>query len=663
MICVDMLGEGFDLPELKIAAVHAPHKSLPATLQFIGRFARTNASKLGKAKFLAIPSAVEGVLERLYVEGADWQELIVELTETRIQKEVNIREIIEGFDTPIFIEPDFENISLFSLRPYHHVKVFKVTGEVDLECDLSRLLNPVYRKHNHDMSADLFITRDVSKPKWSISDEFIGYRFNLFIVYYDATTNLLFISASEKSPQTYEAIAHSYSRGIAFPLSLDKVDKVLTELEDFDFWNIGMRNRFAKNNTESYRIMAGESPEKSIQRSDARIFHRGHLFGTARENGNKVTIGYSSSSKVWSHQYESVASLIGWCQKLAKRIDSNGTVKTYSAIDFLSVGKTVSEIPTGPVGVGWHEVVYKNPPLVRYEYGGKIIENRQLLDFTLSLELDASTDDVLRFKVEDENINCSFDFSLKANPRLVQVGGATTNVWITKGLREASLFEFLSLFPVTFFFADFSSLCLDQYYAYGDVEIEPFDGESQMTAIDWDSEGVDIRSEVKSSVRGKTIQEYYSERLPEGDDDIVFLDDSSGEIADFVTFHLGPELITIRFYHCKKAHGVNAVLRDAYDVCGQVLTSLIWVNNRGLLDQILYRERNTIRSKFLKGDRNQLRELLKKTRTIKTRYEIMIVQPGFRKSDLSEEIAHILASADDYIRSALCEPLRIICRG
>jgi superfamily II DNA or RNA helicase len=44
ILCVDMLGEGFDLPALKVAAVHDPHKSLGVTLQFIGRFARTSTN-------------------------------------------------------------------------------------------------------------------------------------------------------------------------------------------------------------------------------------------------------------------------------------------------------------------------------------------------------------------------------------------------------------------------------------------------------------------------------------------------------------------------------------------------------------------------------------------------------------------------------------------
>lgn len=49
IICVDMLGEGFDFPNLKIAAIHVAHRSLANTLQFIGRFARTNAINVGAA--------------------------------------------------------------------------------------------------------------------------------------------------------------------------------------------------------------------------------------------------------------------------------------------------------------------------------------------------------------------------------------------------------------------------------------------------------------------------------------------------------------------------------------------------------------------------------------------------------------------------------------
>ncbi len=52
VVCVDMLGEGFDLPELKIAAFHDIRKSLAVTLQLAGRFTRTRPD-LGEATFIA----------------------------------------------------------------------------------------------------------------------------------------------------------------------------------------------------------------------------------------------------------------------------------------------------------------------------------------------------------------------------------------------------------------------------------------------------------------------------------------------------------------------------------------------------------------------------------------------------------------------------------
>jgi superfamily II DNA or RNA helicase len=93
-----MLGEGFDFPQLKIAAIHAPHKSLAVTLQFIGRFARTNADNLGTAKFLAVPSDIEIEAERLYEERAVWHKLVPNLLQTRVEQELRDREAIATFE-------------------------------------------------------------------------------------------------------------------------------------------------------------------------------------------------------------------------------------------------------------------------------------------------------------------------------------------------------------------------------------------------------------------------------------------------------------------------------------------------------------------------------------------------------------------------------------
>ena len=54
VICVDMFGEGYDLPNLKILALHRKCKSLPIFMQLIGRFTRTSLDiKLGTATIVA----------------------------------------------------------------------------------------------------------------------------------------------------------------------------------------------------------------------------------------------------------------------------------------------------------------------------------------------------------------------------------------------------------------------------------------------------------------------------------------------------------------------------------------------------------------------------------------------------------------------------------
>lgn len=61
VVCVDMLKEGFDYPEFKIAAVHSVHKSLGVLLQFIGRFTRTRKD-LGDASFVVNYAEEKNVL-------------------------------------------------------------------------------------------------------------------------------------------------------------------------------------------------------------------------------------------------------------------------------------------------------------------------------------------------------------------------------------------------------------------------------------------------------------------------------------------------------------------------------------------------------------------------------------------------------------------------
>ena len=109
VVCVDMLGEGFDLPALKIAAIHDPHRSLAITLQFIGRFARA-----GDAATAFVPrqfGRLDDRLRQLYAEDSDWNALVSDLSQTEVDREVKRSQ----FDNAFTQRPD--EVAIESLRP------------------------------------------------------------------------------------------------------------------------------------------------------------------------------------------------------------------------------------------------------------------------------------------------------------------------------------------------------------------------------------------------------------------------------------------------------------------------------------------------------------------------------------------------------------------
>ncbi|MDF5873048.1 helicase-related protein [Pseudomonas aeruginosa] len=94
IVCVDMLGEGFDLPELKIAGLHDPHKSVAVTIQFVGRFTRQDP-RLGDATVIANTGVddIDRSLAKLFAEDADWNTLVEALSSARIERQVRRAEM------------------------------------------------------------------------------------------------------------------------------------------------------------------------------------------------------------------------------------------------------------------------------------------------------------------------------------------------------------------------------------------------------------------------------------------------------------------------------------------------------------------------------------------------------------------------------------------
>jgi superfamily II DNA or RNA helicase len=367
VVCVDMLGEGFDLPNLKIAALHSPHKSLAVTLQFVGRFARTTGPNLGTATFYALASEMQIEKAKLYRDGAVWEEIIPNLSAHRIEEEETTREDLSTFTAPEESDSDEIDLSLYSLRPYHHVKLFATGPDTDItrEIEFPAGMEILHRHISEELSAAVFIIRRRIRPEWTVTQDFDTTEHHLIINYYDRDSGILFICSSLRQDGLYTHIGNEYAAdnqqsSLRGP-SVKRLNRVLLDLDDLRFFNIGMRKSVLGDTSEAYRTIAGSNADEAIDQNAGRSFRRGHWYGSAVSHDENVTIGLSSAAKLWSNKNTQIPSLIKWCRDLARKIASERTPKTNSGLDLLSTGEDLTQLPSEVVFLDWNEGTCPDP--------------------------------------------------------------------------------------------------------------------------------------------------------------------------------------------------------------------------------------------------------------------------------------------------------------
>jgi superfamily II DNA or RNA helicase len=664
IICVDMFGEGFDLPNLKIAAIHAPHKSLEITLQFIGRFARTNAGNIGVAKFLAVPSEIEVEGTKLFNEDAVWQQIITNLSEARIDEEVAVSEAINTFRPIIETDFDYQDISLHSLRPYFHVKIYKVDPGVAVDINQLITLPSQFEIVRHEVSLDLntaaFLTREIQKQRWTHQKELARVEHDLFIIYYDMDANLLFINASRKSNSLYEHIAGFFTNGKHSLLPQKETNSVLATLTNYNFFNIGMRRLHLSPHQETYRISAGPSTQNAVSPTDGRMYSRGHVQGTATDaNGKSVNIGYSSAAKVWSNASNRIPIFVDWAKILAHRIHNHRNFLTGSSLDWLSIGEEVESIPDGVIAACWNLDVYTNS---RELLGIRDSDPfGQLSDFDVYVDRQASKNGVVRLRLSNKEHSFEIDYLLKnGHPEIQGIQSDLSTLSVIIGRNDIIFINYLRDFPFLLFFSDFSTLSGNQI-SKSYKNLESFN-KSQINVVDWTTLGVDIQREFTIPGRANTlnnlsIHDYLKRYLPTLKSQIVFYDHGSGEMADFVTFNLTKSSLIIQFFHCKGANGNSPGSRidDVYEVAGQVVKSLIWLKLSILKERIYKREsRGSI---YLKGNYSELEAIISQANNHSLEFEMILVQPGISQSKMIENVATVLSAADSFIIRNGCSQL------
>lgn len=653
IICVDMLGEGFDFPNLKIAAIHEPQKSLASTLQFIGRFARTNAENIGTAKFIAMNDEALRIENRkLYTSDAVWQDMIIEMSEEKINCDLENSEAIKQFSRP---ENGQDTISLHNIRPNCHARVYRVT-DFNLEGVFPEELSVgenIYRSGDTNTIVGIATTNDT--PLWLESNQPLNTAVNLYIVHYQTETGLLFIYSQQKTEVIYESIADSFCESHT-KIPRNEMNRVLAGFSNYEFFNTGMQNRYAEAG-ESYRIYAGSNTAASIDETTGMMLSAGHAFCKVNQDGADATIGYSSGSKFWSSSYLPIPEYVSWCDTFGKKI-VNGKleVKTNTNYDRLPIPMGISKYSNNIIFCFFPENAFLSPPSLRING----------TDERIGLLTDADLN-VIGITPDESGVVFDFIFGDVTERFVCNAMGeyaSSTNQFLCRdGIHATTLAEYFTENPLLFKAAD-DTVYSGHEVLKGNIIFEGFD-QNRVVAFDWDELNADITKEAEGAPKGKvTIQEAIKEHLLQGEQySHIFFDHGPGEIADFLTFRPEGSFIKVELYHCKAMKGkqYNSSVEDVYEVAQQAVKSTVWIKSKtALLTKIQARIKGSSTSAFLRGDLKTLKALLQSQKAMETM--IYIVQPAVSKeTTMNEPFGKVLSAAAFYIRhTGRAKELKII---
>lgn len=677
IVCVDMLGEGFDLPELKIAAFHDIRKSLPITLQFAGRFTRTKYDeKLGHASFVAniADLDVRAELEELYADGANWNQILSDTSYGHINDEEEYRNLMDGFENL-----SNSNIPFSNIHPKFSVVVYKNKTTSWFPKNFSKGI-PGFEELQykfHDINKEekilVIVTARTVNVEWVNHKDIQQLVWDMIIVFWDTKNNLLFINSSDNGSlykDLAEAIIGDENKMPELIRGID-VFKSFHNIKRTKLRNVGLKYFIGKD--IRFRMHVGSDVAEALSLAERQKGEKAFVVGNGFENGERTNIGASYKGRIWNViKKGDLKEFRQWCIELGEKLIDN-QIDSNQILKETLIPETISIIPDiAAICIDWDEDVYmSHENHYRFSIGGSI---STLADTDIQLEKNQSVKGKLLFSIITDFKKADFELELFENVtgddryadfKINQI--SNEKVEISYGNKTITGVQFFEKYIPTIWFADGSALTGNEYIQLKQsISVYPKDN-----IIAWDWKGVSLSKEsqqvypkITDSIQYKVIEE-----LKKEDFDIIYDDDYSGEIADVITIKLHPDKLCIRLYHLKFAIDgkVSDQVKNLYEVCGQAQKSVHWKHKEGtdFFNHLLRRENKKRNghncSRLEVGTKRELEKLLSiAKKEIPMEYEIYIVQPGFSKTTATDEILTLLGVTENYIKEIAGINLKVI---
>ena len=655
VVCVDMFGEGYDLPNLKILALHKKCKSLPIFMQLVGRFTRVNnTKKLGQATIISniVADDICEQFQELYQADADWNLLIGNLSKEKM--------VEEFFSSSIDGEYNHELIrKLFSSNSFYIKNSATIYKEIDADINgifeknnLKKFFNKLSDKYISAIFKDedlgIILSRKKVTPMWVSSDELQFDLYDIFIFLKKDTD--LFIHGSNKD------LVHNLAKELGFVnYSFPDLFRIFYNLERSAFANLGM---LSTSRNIRFRMFTGTDVYKELTQQDLNNNALSNLFGHGYIDGKKASLGCSRKGITWSMSSANIYQWVKWCESLYDKIH-NEMIPLNSFINNMLEPFSVDDLAKfNIITISPVDLISKAVNLIRIR--GEL--GLKTLSFSFYEIVNIKQDkEKISFSIKiyfEDDYFCTFDY--KYNLAV----GFTLISESYNGIKLNCEVDFIKELPVKLglvaWTSSFEVISLNEKTGYK-TKYSYTLAKDKVTELDWT--GVETNKEswnfgkVSNSVQGKIIDLIQSQ---ENKPNILFYDDGSNELADLIGFWIDEEQkkVCMRLYHCKYAIGEKSSIGAVNELVQQTLSTCDKLSDAvKALKQLKIRENNTYKktkkSRFILGEMPDLDALIKKYRTYDITLEMILVQPSLDYSALNSRVESVLGQLACIIKQTL----------
>lgn len=661
IVCVGMLGEGFDLPELKIAAIHDQHQSPAVTLQFIGRLTRVDAA-LGDAKFVAniANQKTDHQMADLYKESADWGSVIRDVSEQKVSREIeksNFNEqFADGDDTQV----------IFGLNPNpkisavaHHVSPKDWTPQRAQNLDWRRE-KLQYISINDQADTVIVVTRQEALVGWASTEEIVNASWNLYIAFYNKAQKTLFIHTSGDDTQ-----ATRFLRLVAKDSRLINGEPAFRALHDIKLMklqNVGL-SRARKD--LRFTMHVGRDINQVISDIEKGNATKSNIFAAGFEGGQRATVGCSHKGKIWEMNSSPINYWVEWCRRISAKLNDDTIDPADLLKNVMRAERIKGRWPEGLFYADWPvSIAIENEHRISLQFQG---ETFNLLDIELGKPeySDARTLKIPVLVAGNDGMERRF---ASISIQLLEDGYKTSCPGVKiLSPHEIPLDSYLDGEPLMLLNVD-GSMVHGNYRQYSLNSMDVKLPASLLEPWDWGATKIHQES-MRSERRMDSVQGFTFARVADNYS-IVFNDDGKGEISDLVAIRESKDAIYVDLYHCKfcpMTDGLaapGARVDDVYEVCGQVSRSVKWLcTGEEFFSRLLHRYQQSLPNGFdriLKGTPQELEILRNKCHDHELIFKFVIVQPAISAQKVSREQLAVLGTSYSYIKSISGSDIRVI---